>query len=183
VRPSAYRYQPEQVIAALTEAAEAREDPLRSTHYAKWRAQQLAENPGRPLPSYAVVIRTLGTSWSEALTAAGLPTPERSPMQGREVRQRDPKPRYTDRQVAQILGEAHAQLGDPFTSAAYTRWRKQQLQEHQSESGEASPFFCPTVDTLRYRYGSWARMVKQFVPEARTKVAVHEQIETEEQGS
>lgn len=190
LRPSAYRYQPEQIKAALRAAAEGREDPLRSTHYANWRAEQLAANPSRPLPTYSVIIRVLGPTWDEALQTAGLPSTEITPRAGRVVPERTAKPRYTDRQVGEALNYAHEQLGDPFTSSAYKRWRDQQSELGTDDSGEAGSADCPAVasrrvfpdfGTLCRRYGSWEETVARFVPHAATRKPLHEQFAAQEQ--
>jgi hypothetical protein len=161
VRPSAYRFTPEQVIAALRACAEDLGRSPRSAQYIAWRRQQLTADPTQPRPSYNVIIRLTAGSWDDALEAAGLPRlGGRSTRSVATVTRRPRRPRFTEAELAAVLREAYAAKGAPFTSTAYKQWRVEQRVRDRAEGRLRS---LPSYDVFWNAYGSWDEAVRQLL--------------------
>ena len=152
-RPSAYRFTPAQVEAALQACAKDVGGSPRSTQYIAWRQSRLAADPSRPLPSYNVISRLTGGSWDDALEACGLPRlgGRRTGSAGRILR-RSRKPRFDDPTLLSLLREAYEAKGEPFTSTAYKQWRSEQQVRDRAERRLRA---LPSYDVFWKRFGDW----------------------------
>jgi hypothetical protein len=161
VRPSAYRFTPEQVQAALRACAEDFGSSPRSAQYIAWRAARLAADPARPLPSYNVISRLVAGVWDDALQAAGLPRlGGRGTRSTPAVERRPPRPRYSEATLREVLREAVAAKGAPFTSTAYKDWRHEQRDRDRAEGRLRQ---LPSYDVFWTKYGSWSEALRQLL--------------------
>ena len=161
VRAGVYSHTDEQLLDALREVAGRIGRSPRVAEYLAERERIISESEAsgqlRTLPAYPTIQRRYGTL-DAALVAAGL-----EPLGGRGTGERPsrkgkPSPkRIPEAIIVAALREAYVELGDPFTVAAYDRWRKQK--------GEADPFGkmqgrYPSRYTIWERYGDWATAIE-----------------------
>lgn len=162
LRPSGYRYKPEQLAEALQEAAAHLGRSPRTAEYQRLRSELRQQDtadgrPAKARPSYSVFLTVHG-NWDAALAAADL-----EPLGGRATQSNPPKGRKvsrrarTDEELLDVLAQAYASLGDPFTTTAYDRWRTDQLREIPAGRRHRG---LPIYATYLQRFGSWAQAVE-----------------------
>lgn len=156
-RAGAYRQTDETLLAALREVAERIGRSPTTIEYGLEReiVRKESEDVGRlrTLPSYQAIHRRFG-AWDAALVDAGL-----EPANGRHRKHDRPKGRpnlrrIPDETVRAALREAYAELGDPFTAAAYDTWQRKKTSE--AEGVERLTNRYPSRYTVWTRYRSWA---------------------------
>lgn len=111
----------------------------------------------RSIPSHSLIQRRYGT-WDAALLDAGL-----EGLGGRGTRSVEGKrgrrkgPQVTDEQILTSIREAYEALGDPFTSVAYRRWRKEQkARDLKARILRRTPDY----HTIWKRFGTWENALK-----------------------
>jgi hypothetical protein len=153
--PRAARYRDEQVRAALREVAHLLGRSPKSGEYMHLR-QRIFEReraqgkPPRAMPSFSLINQRYG-SWDAALIDAGL-----EPANGRQNARRSAEPKpplYTREQLVGWIAQAFDELGHPFTSTAFIKWRAQAL-EAEREAGRFTRI--PDYGVIYRRLGSWA---------------------------
>jgi hypothetical protein len=157
VRPSGYRFTTAQIHSALVEVAQRIGRAPRTSEYQRERAAMLEQRdasgrPVRAMPSYNV-INARYAIWDDALIDAGLQA-----LGGRGTRSRPPKERQSskrvsDEQILQVLREAYAAVGYPFTTAAYSAWRAEQRAVDREQRRLRR---LPIWGTVSARFGTWA---------------------------
>lgn len=148
------------IIAALKEVAERIGHPPRTTEYKLERLKIIRESDTagalRTLPGYETINRRYG-KWDDALVAAGLePLGGRATGGGGKKNKGRKAPRVTEGMIFDAIREAYAELGDPFTSDAFKKWRIQ-----QAGRDRAAGVFreLPSYDTIWSRYGTWKNAI------------------------
>jgi hypothetical protein len=120
----------------------------------KWLAEQLeAGNSPQPLPGAGTIMRRFST-WSQAFAAADLPD-----RRARTRRSGPKSPRFSNEDILETLRSAYAEVGEPFTIDAYTRWRTQRLLSDPNTA-------IPSVDTVVSRFRNWQVAIDRALTEA-----------------
>jgi len=158
VRPAKYSYAREDFRAALCEVATALGGTApRQIDYRRERNRiQQASGSGhapRLLPCPTVIIKRYGT-WAAALADAGL---DGGAAKEPPVFSQSGNTQYSDDDYTSILKQAFDDLGEPFTSGRYTRWREQQRRKQRVAGIRTSRYFLPTVSAFTRRFGGWQR--------------------------
>ena len=148
------------IIAALKEVAERIGHPPRTTEYKLERLKIIRESDTagalRTLPGYETINRRYG-KWDDALVAAGLePLGGRATGGGGKKNKGRKAPRVTEGMIFDAIREAYAELGDPFTSDAFKKWRIQQAGRDRAAGVFREP---PSYDTIWSRYGTWKNAI------------------------
>ena len=155
LRPAAFRFKPGHLRQALNECADGLGRSPRVHEYMEWRRDRLKQQPNRPVPSYAVMLRAHGT-WDDALDAAGLARlggRATSSAAAAERQRRQPGNKYTGEQFLSALRRALAERGAPLTSGDYTRWRTETLAAARAAGGQVPRI--PAVYAFYSRFGRW----------------------------
>jgi hypothetical protein len=153
-----YGYTDEQMRAATREITERLGFVPRTTDYTTERERLLTEEetagkPPRAFPSFNALNRRYGT-WDAALADAGL-----RPFGGRHrnARPRRPpvrsKPCVSEETVLAAIRYCYREMGEPFTSSVYRRWRKQR---HRQAREQGVWLRLPDYTTVLKRFGGWS---------------------------
>ncbi len=161
-RLASYRVTEERIQEALRQVAARLGRSPRVREYTTLREEIMREalENGTPvaLPAHSTIQQRYPV-WDDALRDAGL---ER--LGGRATANKDRKaratrrPRFTPSELLEVLREAHAAVGDPFTVDIYKRWREQQ----RVRDREARRFRrIPSYDVYYTRFGTWDEAVRR----------------------
>lgn len=116
-------------------------------------AESLEAGDPKSLPPPSTIQIRFGT-WDEALKAANL-----EPLGGRLSYSRKGDrggrkgPQIPTAEIVAVLREAYAELGEPFTWAAYKKWRVEQKRRNLEQRRFRR---LASVDVVRTRFGVWA---------------------------
>ena len=146
VLPSCYRYDDQDIADALLLVTRRVGRSPRPSEYERERQrvyeEQLGKGEIRTLPTLDVIRRRHG-SWNAALTKTGL-----APLAPAGVADLGPRrPSYSEGDKLEWMRRAWAALGEPFTSAAYKRWRKDEIARTDAA--------IPSLDCLAVTFGGW----------------------------
>jgi hypothetical protein len=152
--PSRYRYRDEDITRALLKVAERLGHSPRPSEYERERARihdALALGEVRPLPMVQVISRRYGC-WNAALEKAGLnPVSDPSdPTLGNGLK------RYTDEEKLEWIRRAWTACGQPFTAAAYKRWRAETMRRTERP--------IPCLPNIERTFGGWTRACDLALP-------------------
>lgn len=153
--PLRYAFSEQELIDALTEVAKRLGHSPRRSEYQRLRAEihhrLAARSELQPLPSADTIRKAFG-SWNAALTAAGL-----VPVETREPPFTNGKrPSYTAEAKLGWLSRAWRELGEPFTSTAYVRWRR----DRAAKGLEAGP----SLTSIARTFGTWSEAARRARP-------------------
>lgn len=159
VVPAGYRYSPETLRRTLRQAAGELGDSFGASDYDAWRSRQMERRRKRQQPPLAIPSRYVFfkryRTWVLAMADAGLTAAawDTSPLgRGR-------KP-FARELLVEIVREAYADVGDPFTKQAYRAWRERQL-----AAGDRR--LLPTVETIARHFGGWKLAHQQILGKPR----------------
>ena len=162
----AYRWAEDQLTEALQTIAGRLGHSPSTGEYPRERERLIVERqdsgaPDRPFPAMSSILTRFG-SWNAALTAAGLePISSRSEHDGRRKPSRRKIPRE---EMLACLREAFDSVGHPFTAAAYTSWRKQQI---EADRRNGTLRRIPGYHAIWTEFGDWATACQQALGRAR----------------
>lgn len=163
LRPAGYRYSEEQLVETLREAAKALGGSPRTTAFKRWREEtiqeSLAEGHQRAIPDYGTYLKVYDT-WDGALAGAGLPTLGGKATAKYGSIRKDANARIPEEYLRKVLRMAYADVGEPFTTAAYEAWRAER-KARDAEKGLKERY--PIWMTYRKRYGSWPNAKKALL--------------------
>lgn len=161
VRVGGYFASEADVSKALQEVAAKLGRPPRTKEYALAREEIIAVSidagTPRTLPSVSTIQKKFGT-WDDALAAAGLQRLGGRATQSHPGDRGRKGPLIPDAEALAVLREAYAQVGDPFTVAAFQAWRKEQQQRDKLERRFRR---LATYDLYRSRWGTWDDAVRK----------------------
>lgn len=154
VLPLQYKFTDDELVAAVRTVASRLGHLPRQDEYDEARRESVREawatGTSCALPAGATIYSRFG-NWRSVLEHAG-----RAPVSGKPPRRR---PTYTDDDLLQTLRKAWVELGVPFSTAAYARWRKQHMAAPPTDERLA----LPDVSTFLTRFGSWGQAVERAV--------------------
>jgi hypothetical protein len=166
VRAGKYFQEDEDIRAALREVTELNGGtPPRTTRYPALREQIIKKSRAkgrlRTIPALGTIVRRYGT-YDQALIDAGLP-----PLGGRHSASQKgvAKPhceRYSVEEILAAIRKAYAEVGPPFTVAAYMAWRERELLRARLEKRFLE---LPHYYVIWKRFGRWARAVRRALDE------------------
>jgi hypothetical protein len=170
IRPAKFRYDDEDMFAALREvAARLGHSPLTREYRRerdKIREESARAGALRTLPAWGVIRTRFGT-WDEALTGAGL-EPTNGRVTGARNRRQDyvrkGGVRFTDEQLFASMQAAFADLGiNNMTAGKYKRWRLESLAEAE---GRGEYRKIPGYMAFQGRFGTWDAAKRAAVEDA-----------------
>lgn len=157
VDPTEWSYQDAEIFAALRMVAERCGFSPSVKEYVQARKELMASygdsDEALPIPAPSTITHRFRT-WAAALEAAELPERRRRPY-GRRA---PIEPIYTDDDVLTWVARAYAEIGEPFTEAAYKSWRTQmKFREPASR--------IPSSWTAAARFRGWSALASRIAAE------------------
>jgi Homing endonuclease associated repeat len=165
--PSAWRYTDDDYRQAIKAVERELGHPPREADYreAYERRRRRISADDAPmesvLPSVSAQKKRFGPTWRDVLAAAGLQTP---PIK-RTARPGTSRTEWHREQVDEILKQAWVEIGEPFSSNAYIRWRRDKI-TFAADANES--LRLPSVATIARIFGFWTAAVTACLPERRT---------------
>lgn len=155
ILPLRFRYSDSEISSALLMVARRLGRSPRPEEYRHERQriydEAMAKGEIRPIPTVEVIRKRRG-DWNAALAAAGLERIEHpsQPHLGTT------RPTYTDDEKLEWLRQAWKELGEPFTTNAYKRWRAIKIRTEAAA--------IPCLPTIERTFGGWNHARRLALP-------------------
>lgn len=154
VLPLKWRFNDDELRAAVTKVAEELARPPRETEYRRAR-----EKSDALIPSVSTLTNRFGGSWRsvlESIFGSGA-----SEVGGPIAAARGKTSPYTDEEMTEAVRRGWYDVGEPLSKNAYRTWRRAKLKE-ASDAGDETRI--PNAEVIARRFGGWPEAIEAALP-------------------